>query len=321
MSWFSNIVSGIGNVLSSVPVVGDIAQGISSAVSGIEAEKQHERDKAWSAEQAQLNRDFQREERLVVQNYNEKMWHMNNEYNSPANQIKLAREAGINPGSLFGNSSGGFVSADPSKSTASAGSMANSPGSLAAQMLTGSAQVASLLEDAQAKNISNEFAPVFNDAALKRALAEIGKIGADRGFTEAQTIQLKEMLPLLKDKTTAEIDELMKKSAQLVQQTSLLLQETDKAEAEKIIAKAKANFAALYGVNPDSNPISMLVQSLLSGDKGRNIVNALLTTLTSLAKGLTIDTYDRSKANYEEALREGHVRGRQFGEFLKELFK
>lgn len=40
--------------------------------------------------------------------YNERMWHMNNEYNSPANQIKLYREAGVNPafvyGSLQGNS-------------------------------------------------------------------------------------------------------------------------------------------------------------------------------------------------------------------------
>lgn len=52
--------------------------------------------------------------------YNERMWHMNNEYNSPANQKRLYREAGINPafvyGSLQGNStavSGTTASVNP----------------------------------------------------------------------------------------------------------------------------------------------------------------------------------------------------------------
>lgn len=39
--------------------------------------------------------------------YNERMWHMNNEYNSPANQKRLYREAGINPAFVYGSLQGG----------------------------------------------------------------------------------------------------------------------------------------------------------------------------------------------------------------------
>lgn len=42
-------------------------------------------------------------ERLAVQQWEEEMWNKQNEYNSPANQLRLAKEAGINPNAIFGN--------------------------------------------------------------------------------------------------------------------------------------------------------------------------------------------------------------------------
>lgn len=291
MSWFSNIVSGIGNSLSSVPIVGDIAQGISSAVGGIEAESQHAKDKAWQANQAQLNRNFQREERIASQEYNEKMWHMNNEYNSPANQIKLAQEAGINPGSLFGSASGGFVSSQPVKTTASPGSMASAPGSIASTMLTSGAQVASLLEGAQGQSIQNDFAPKLNDSALRKAEAEIAEIGARKGFTEQQTEQIKQMLPLLKGKTRAEIYTMQK-------QWEVFRAQIKSADTQSALNDEKATyelwknmFIKDFGVSPESGLIDGIIQLATSGDKGLNIASAMLNTLFSTAIGAII-TFD-----------------------------
>lgn len=51
--------------------------------------------------------------------WNERMWHMNNEYNTPANQIQRLKEAGLNPNLLYGNPSQGTSSA-PAQGTSSA---------------------------------------------------------------------------------------------------------------------------------------------------------------------------------------------------------
>lgn len=50
---------------------------------------------------------FAQQERMqALQNsYNTRMWHMSNEYNSPANQMRLFKEAGLNPNLIYGQMS------------------------------------------------------------------------------------------------------------------------------------------------------------------------------------------------------------------------
>ena len=61
-----------------------------------------------SIEQAnRLNMQMQQNQNA----WNERMWHMNNEYNTPANQIKRLKEAGLNPDLMYGNPSQGTSSA------------------------------------------------------------------------------------------------------------------------------------------------------------------------------------------------------------------
>lgn len=48
----------------------------------------------------------QQEKMQALQNgYNTRMWHMSNEYNSPANQMRLLKEAGLNPNLIYGQMS------------------------------------------------------------------------------------------------------------------------------------------------------------------------------------------------------------------------
>lgn len=48
----------------------------------------------------------QQEKMQALQNsYNTRMWHMSNEYNSPANQMRLMKEAGLNPNLAYGQMS------------------------------------------------------------------------------------------------------------------------------------------------------------------------------------------------------------------------
>lgn len=69
---------GLGSVIS--PVVG----GLFNAFSGESANE--------------TNIELQRQQQL----WNEKMWQMNNEYNTPANQIARLKEAGLNPNLMYG---------------------------------------------------------------------------------------------------------------------------------------------------------------------------------------------------------------------------
>ena len=69
--------------------------------------------------------DWQRESQVMAQNYNTMMWHMNNRYNSPANQMALLRQAGLNPNLMYGGAFQGNAQA-PSSS----GQSASGPGSI-----------------------------------------------------------------------------------------------------------------------------------------------------------------------------------------------
>lgn len=58
---------------------------------------------AAASRQAELNREFQREERIATQEWNLEQWNRENEYNLPKNQLQRMLDAGINPNSAFNN--------------------------------------------------------------------------------------------------------------------------------------------------------------------------------------------------------------------------
>ena len=66
---------------------------------------------------------FAQQERMqALQNsYNTRMWHMSNEYNSPANQMRLFKAAGLNPNLIYGHMSDIGTSPMPSGSGSSPG--------------------------------------------------------------------------------------------------------------------------------------------------------------------------------------------------------
>lgn len=55
----------------------------------------------------------EKELQKLDQEYNERMWHMQNEYNSPVQQMARLREAGINPATSFGQIASGSTSKSP----------------------------------------------------------------------------------------------------------------------------------------------------------------------------------------------------------------
>ena len=89
-------------ISATIGAVGNIAGTVTG---GLFANCQQRKEQEFNSEQAQLNRDFQTSEREAAQDFNLNMWNLNNEYNSPVEQMKRAKEAGVNPASIIGDMS------------------------------------------------------------------------------------------------------------------------------------------------------------------------------------------------------------------------
>lgn len=105
-------------------------------------------------------------ERLAVQQWEEEMWNKQNEYNSPANQLRLAKEAGINPNAIFGNGnpfepasglSGSPMSSPGSSFGGSSSGLASSLLMQDANNLNAFANARKTLADAEGQEIGNKF--------------------------------------------------------------------------------------------------------------------------------------------------------------------
>lgn len=293
MGWLSNIIGGVANTVGSIfgGPVGAIADGIGSIIGNQSAENQHAADKAWASAEAQKNRDFQVDERLASQEWNEMMWHKNNEYNSPVNQLRLYQEAGINPNAIFGNLNGTSkgspsTAAMSGASAPSVPSFANSMLGLNPEMRQMLANVRKTEAEAEGQEIANDAAPKFNEAMLQKAVAETDAAAAKAGLDKEQANQIKELLPYLKDKNEAEIKKMGEELKVLTEQISLVKSQQQSTERDAEMKRLDLEFRNKFGVSPNSGLVDGIIQLIGAGDKGSAIVDSLLSTLVNIAVGL-----------------------------------
>lgn len=299
-SLFKSAANLVGGTISKIPVIGGVGDAIVSEVGRQDAKDQLESEQNWSARQAQINRDFQREERELTQQWNLEQWQREMDYNSPQNQLDLAMKAGINPNDVIGNGAG-FVATNAPETSPMSGNMP-SAGSIASGLLLQDPQTANLLASARkanaeavGKEIENSYAPEVNDLAIKKAKAEIDKIGADKGFTDEQTRQMKELFDILKGKNEEELNQLKQQTLNLIEQGRALKAQADTAEYEAAQAKWANDFRELYGVTPQSGLIDGIIQLIASGEKGANIAESLIETTFSVLGGAISGTFKAGK--------------------------
>ena len=122
-----SILGGVGSVLGAGSSAASSALNYQAQIDANNKNLQAVQEtNAMNKEIAQMNNDFNAAQFDKQINYNreatanqqafiESMWNKTNEYNSPANQMKLAREAGLNPynvaGQIAGSSAAGSASA------------------------------------------------------------------------------------------------------------------------------------------------------------------------------------------------------------------
>ena len=193
----SSIGSGIGSVLGGSLLgagLGFINDWINRDTNIVEAAKQ---------------RDWQYDMMLEQQKYNTEMWNKNNEYNSPEAQLKRLTDLGINPATALSMMSNGNSSSPASPAGAGSGAAASSPQSSVPGMAQVGSQVPVNQQQAKQMELDNYYRPFETDMALRSGEAQIWNLTKQGLLSASEARQITEMLPLMKNKTGAEIDNLV----------------------------------------------------------------------------------------------------------------
>ena len=215
-------------------------------------------DKRNDAFQAELDRQFQRNERIATQDWELEIWNKNNEYNSPLEQLKRYKEAGINPNAMNGSSpvASSQLNSTPSSGRGTApshefGDTMSLIGNLDSIANTSFSALKSVAEkkniESQTNLNSQEYA--YNNATfdervnaanleVKRISEDINKSissqGVDKSQSElnyASSEQIRSGIPYIARKNEAEID-LMLEEAKLNRQKIENLK-TEQSELKK----------------------------------------------------------------------------------------
>jgi hypothetical protein len=229
----------------------------------------------WQERMQQQNMEWQEGMQQKSMDWQNMMYEKQKNDNSYKGQLQQLQEAGLSPAmiaqSTFQPAQGQSA---PSMPTPATMPMSNIPfiGDEVSKIYDNLIKE----REIQKRDIENEYLPALNDAALKKAAAEFDKLVADKLLSEEQANQIKEMLPLLKNKTEAEIDELQALYSKIEAETKNL----DQDEKYK---KWKNDFLQKFGFNPEAPGFNAIIQALVSG-KGATIIDSMVNTLKGIFK-------------------------------------
>lgn len=299
MGFLGNLISSVGstlgNVLSSskIPFVSGLGDTLTDFTNKQYASDQLEDEQEFAAGQAQLarefnaveaeknrdfnsrqallNRAFQTSEREAVQQFNLDMWNLNNEYNSPVEQLKRAQAAGINPNAVIGSSvsgsvSGGAVSSSPMSGSSASGSAASgpaasSPGSIASTLLTSDAVVRNLLAQAdktETESDINRYELGYNiktegeriEALLNsndEAKARIVKLFSDVGVNDFNKELQTATFSWFARKSEKELEIMSEQLNELRNKVVLLEKQAEGIEKDNLLKQIQIDFSNITG--------------------------------------------------------------------------
>lgn len=189
------------------------------------------RQSDFNAEQQEKANQYNTSEREASQQWSEKMMDKQNEYNSPANQLRLLQEAGINPLSFDGSvaDSASPVGADnPGVGAASASALGAGQGSasmasptdalISAKSANLRASTEKIQSETEGQNLDNSFKNQINQGTLDLQSAQVRFYGSQSDVSEEEakkihqeTLNLEQNINNLKvscDEARARINEL-----------------------------------------------------------------------------------------------------------------
>ena len=145
MKWLENLATG---------GLSGIASGIASIFGGIQQNNMIDKQIAAQKEENRLNRDYNMKLAAYQNRMNLAQWQRENEYNSPENQMKRLRAAGLNPDLMYQNGASGLTAASSPAMTAGAASSPTDVSNLANKKTVGQIVTEGLDNAQRAANIA-----------------------------------------------------------------------------------------------------------------------------------------------------------------------
>lgn len=275
--------------------------------------------------------DRQKELQLMQQEYNTSMWNKYNDYNTPSAQLARATAAGINPNQAIASITGASNSTLPATPAVPNVSSTSSPTSVLMQGLSGALGAASqaaniklMQSSARSQELQNLMAE--KDLAAKDDFISLtkesmaAKIRVDLSSSDLSNWQkarlefeLKEMLPVMKEKSELERQELAQRlyrgvmeinnlviSGRLLEEKinteratqGQIIEQTRGQRFDNVVRQLHASIAEDYGVDISADAMSMLVELSLSGDKGQAALDRAISTLSGIPGTVIKSGYD-----------------------------
>lgn len=244
---------------------------------------QQKREQDYNSKEAQKNRDFQLE-----------MWNLNNNYNSPVEQLKRAQAAGINPNALFSN---GYQSA---VSSAPQGSQAAPTPSIASAMLTQDAVLKKLMadtENVQADTDNKRYELTWNKMTESERYdslvnmndeqkAKIAKLFSDIGMNDFNKEMQEKTFRWFAAKSEAEINEMKEKVNLLRNQNIEVIEQINniKKQGKLIDAQTDSTIAGTKLTEAQTNKTNVDTQ----GQEYQNEITRIeaeFSQITGIPKG------------------------------------
>lgn len=190
---------------------------VSAELSRKQALEQIEKDREYNSIEAEKAREWSREERIASQEFNLDMWNRNNEYNSPVNQVKRMKEAGLNPNMLGSNPN--FASSPVTTRAGSGASASNSSGASfvapsmgqSAAMLTAIGNYQNQVAQSNKTAVETRWDEITFDKRLQNLDENIREIASRYNLNNEQTKQLEELNKWVASKSKAELDLILAK--------------------------------------------------------------------------------------------------------------
>lgn len=329
-SWVGDTVSSVaggaaqlvGGALSGIPGLEGFGGSISSMSTSNRQDVLNQRmignAQEFSRAERLAQQEYNTSERIAAQNWNEEMWNKQNAYNTPAHMLQLMQEAGINPNtavSMLGGNTAGAPAASAPQSSSSGPGIYNSvpmpldPVMSAVNVRKAIADTKLAESEANKTDAEAQYIPLVNDQNIKESVARVNNLVSRQVLNEEQANQIRTLLPLLKNKTNKEIEEIgslidinTKKLSAIEQDiaTSKSEEQRNRAETQKIQLRNKfEKDLQAKGLSLDAG----MAMALLKSGLGDYSLGSAISEVTSGVK----DAVDNIVQSAPFWLQRGHI--------------
>lgn len=244
-----------------------------------------------SSEEAEKNRKFNAEQARIQREWSERMWNLNNEYNTPSRQMSRYREAGLNPNLLYGQPQA--VSQVPQGSSASSGVVGQYTPFDSLGIARAQAEISNINANTRKIEAEADSQYTYNKYQEQLLSNEVASGSVSIHYTEALTSLTEEQQQKTFQETQhiiANVDKIYKEIDKLDSEISKLSSDKELVESETFLNRIKAVYSGRQYEAEISNLYAQNVELYSRAGLNQAHMKEVITMLPFMMSNLSADT-------------------------------